>query len=112
MYYASNKKSIRATRRGRYALAEPKPDVRQMYVKKIQRRLLGNSKARVRVTAAFKKQEGNLVKRMSRVLGRAVCSVAAKRLLNKALQMRKLGLYSRVLGRSMPFRLVAVKILV
>ena len=89
VYYASNKKSIRATRRGRYALAEPKPDVRQMYVKKIQRRLLGNSKARVRVTAAFKKQEGNLVKRMSRVLGRAVCSVAAKRLLNKALQMRK-----------------------
>ena len=29
------------------------------------------------------------MKRMSRVLGRAVCSVAAKRLLNKALQMRK-----------------------
>ena len=89
MYYASNKKSIRATRRGRYALAEPKPDVRQMYVKKIQRRLLDNSKARIHVTAAFKKQEGSLVKRMSRVLGRAVCSVAAKRLLNKALQMRK-----------------------
>ena len=41
------------------------------------------------MTAAFKKQEGSLVKRMSRVLGRAVCSVAAKRLLNKALQMRK-----------------------
>ena len=58
-------------------------------MKIIQGRLVGNSKARVGVTAALKKQEGSLVKRMSRVLGRAVCSVAANRLLNKALQMCK-----------------------
>ena len=88
-YYASNRKSIRANRRGRYALAEPKPDVRQMYVKKIRGRLLSNRKARARVTAAFKKQEGSLAKQMSRVLGRTVCSVAGTRLLNKALQLRK-----------------------
>ena len=76
VYYASNRKSIRANRRGRYALAKPKPDVRQMYVKKIRRRLLSNRKARARVTAAFKKPEGSLAKQMSRVLGRTVCSVA------------------------------------
>ena len=52
-YYASNRKRIRANRRGWYALAEPKPDVRQMYVKKIRGRLVSNRKARARVTAAF-----------------------------------------------------------
>ena len=36
-YCTSNRNSIRANRRGRYALAEPKPDVRQMYVKKNSR---------------------------------------------------------------------------
>ena len=88
-YYASNRTSIRANRRRRYALAEPKPDVRLMYVKKIRGRLLSNRKARARVTAAFKKQEGSLAKPMSKVLGRTVCSVAGTTLLNKALQLRK-----------------------
>ena len=87
-YYASNRKSTHANRRGRYALVEPKPDVRQVYVKNIQGCLLSNRKARARVTAAFKKQ-GSLAKQMSRVLGRTVCSVAGTRLLNKALQLRK-----------------------
>ena len=58
-------------------------------MKNIRGRLLSNRKARARVTAAFKKQEGSLAKQMSRVLGRTVCSVAGTRLLNKALQLRK-----------------------
>ena len=60
-----------------------------MFLKKIQGGLLSNRKARARVTAAFKKQEGSLAKQMSRVLGRTVCSVAGTRLLNKALQLCK-----------------------
>ena len=61
--------------------------------------------------AAFKKQQKFLVKRMSRVLGRAVCKIAAKRLLNKGLHMRKQHDGS-LLDQSMPFRLEEVKILV
>ena len=73
-----------ANRRGRYVLAEPKPDVKDMYMEEIEDCLLGDSKARAQLMAAFKKQQKIVVKRMSRVLGRTVCKIAAKRLLNKA----------------------------
>ena len=53
-YYANNKESMCANRRDRYALAEPKPDVKGMYLKDIQASLLDNYEARVR--NAFKKQ--------------------------------------------------------
>ena len=60
-----------------------------MYMKEIEDCLLGDSKARAQLMAAFKKQQKIVVKRMSRVLGRTVCKIAAKRLLNKGLHMRK-----------------------
>ena len=61
-YYEDNKESLCANRRGRYALAEPKPDVKDMYLKAIQANLLGNSEARVQLIKAFKKQHESLVK--------------------------------------------------
>ena len=88
-YYARNRQQMCANRRGRYVLAEPKPDVKDMYMKEIEDCLLGDSKARAQLMAAFKKQQKIVVKRMSRVLGRTVCKIAAKRLLNKGLHMRK-----------------------
>ena len=88
-YYANHKESICANRRGRYILAEPKPDVREMYVKEIQSHLLNNSEARVELITVFKKQHPTVVKQMPRVMGKTVCRIAAKRLLNKALQVRK-----------------------
>ena len=88
-YYARNRQRMCANRRGRYVLAEPKPDVKDMYMKEIEDCLLGDSKARAQLMAAFKKQQKIVVKRMSRVLGRTVCKIAAKRLLNKGLHMRK-----------------------
>ena len=47
--------------------------------------MLGNKKAKAGLIKAFKQQQ-TIVKK---VTGKAVCSIAAKRLLNKALQVRK-----------------------
>ena len=113
-YCAHNRQRMCANRRGRYVLTEPKPDVKDWYMKGIEDCLLGNSKARAQLMAAYKKQHKIVVKRMSRVLGRTVCKIVAKTLLNKGLHIpsNMLGLCSRGLDQSMPFRLEEVQILV
>ena len=85
-YYAHNTESRCAYRRARYVLAEPKRDVQEQHVKEIQSHLLLNSEARVQLITAFKKRQEI---RMPRVLHKAVCRMAARRLLNKSLQTRK-----------------------
>ena len=84
-YTACNKESLNAHRRDRYALSEPKPVTKEAYLKDLQSNLLGNTKAKAHLIKAFKQQQTA----MKRVTGIAACSVAAKRLLNKALQVRK-----------------------
>ena len=88
-YYGKHGKEICASRRGRYALAEPKPAAKEFYVKEIQRLLLNDKEARVQLTEAYKKQYKSAAKRLPRVMIKAVCRIAVKRLLNKALQLRK-----------------------
>ena len=85
-YYAHNTESRCAYRRARYVLAEPKRDVQEQHVKELQNRLLLNSEARVQLITAFKKRQEI---RMPRVMSKAVCRMAARRLLNKSLQTRK-----------------------
>ena len=87
--YAENKKSICEYRRSMYVLAEPKPDVKQQYVKQIQYSLLHDSQTLVQLIKDYKKQHPDLAKRMSRAMSQAVCKIAAKKVLNKALQLRK-----------------------
>ena len=82
MYYICNRESINAYKRDKYVLSEPKPVTKDAYH---QNNLLGNKKAKTGLIKAFKQQQ-RVVKR---VTGKAVCSVAAKRLLNKTLQVRK-----------------------
>ena len=72
-----------------YILAEPKPDVKQQYVKQIQYSLLHDSQTLVQLIKDYKKQHPDLAKRMSRAMSQAVCKIAAKKVLNKALQLRK-----------------------
>ena len=72
-----------------YVLAEPKPDVKQQYVKQIQYSLLHDSQTLVQLIKDYKKQHPDLVKRMSRAMSQAVCKIAAKKVINKALQLRK-----------------------
>ncbi len=70
-------------------MAEPKPDVKELYLKAMQAHMLHDSEARSELTKAFKKQHAIVAKRVSRALGSTACRIAAKRLRNKALQMRK-----------------------
>ena len=64
-------------------------DVKQQYVKQIQYSLLHDSQTLVQLIKDYKKQHPDLAKRMSRAMSQAVCKIAAKKVLNKALQLRK-----------------------
>ena len=84
-YYSSKKESICAFKRDEYALSEPKSVTREAYIKDLTSSLVSNTKVKSNLIKSFKKQK-TVVKR---VTGKAVCSIAAKRLVNKALQVRK-----------------------
>ena len=70
---------------GTSMLFEPKPVIRNAYLVDLENNLLGNAKCKSNLIKAFKKQQTTVI----RVIGTAVCKIAAKRLLNKALQVRK-----------------------
>ena len=64
--------------------------MKEMYLKDIQLNLAGNFEAMSQLRGSFKELHPGIVKQMPRVLGRTVCRLAARRLLNKALQLRKI----------------------
>ena len=72
----------RAQKRAKYALGEPKLDVKDMYVKEILSHLLADAEARSLVSDSFPKMHIN---NKINVSVKAMCRVAAKKLLNKAL---------------------------
>ena len=84
-YYSSKKESLCAFRRDKYALSEPKSVAKNAFIKDLKNSLLSNHEVKSKLIESFKKQQ-TVVKR---VTGKAVCSVAAKRLVTKALQVRK-----------------------
>ena len=85
-YMALNRDNMCAQKRAKYVLAEPKPDVKDMYVKEIQSQLLADAEARSQLCDSFPKMHINAKNKVSRT---AICRVAAKKLLNKALQIRR-----------------------
>ena len=87
--YAKNKQIISAKKRDKYSLCEPKLAKIEMYLQEIEANLLENSKARLALIKALKKQHETQAEQARRVLGKTACRLAAKRLLNKALQVRK-----------------------
>ena len=70
-------------------MAEPKGSVIEVHVKRIQHQLLGNAGAKLELVEAFKKQSKTAAKRLPKSMVKTVCLIAAKRLCNKALQLRK-----------------------
>ena len=88
-YYAKNKNSICAKARNKYLLCEPKLDKIETYLQEIQANLLENSKARLALIKVLKEQHKTLAEQTRGVLRKTACRLAAKRLLNKALQVRK-----------------------
>ena len=63
--------------------------MKELYVKEIQCRLLGDDGAKVELLQAFHRHYKSAAKRLPRVMVRSVCKIAAKRLRNKALQLGK-----------------------
>ena len=88
-YYWKHRGRICAYRRGRYALAEPKPVAKEFYAKELPQLLLKDTKARVQLIKAYKQQYKSAAEQLPRVMIKTVCRIAAKRLLNKVLQVRK-----------------------
>ena len=58
-------------------------------MKKIQHQLLANAGAKLELVEAFKKQSKTAAKQLPKSMVKTVCLIAAKRLCNKALQIRK-----------------------
>ena len=79
-------KGICASRRSRYALAEPKGSVIEVHVKKIQHQLLANAGAKLELVEAFKKHTKTTAKQLPKCMVKTVGLIAAKRLCNKTLQ--------------------------
>ena len=88
-YHSLHKEDICLLRRARYVLAEPKPAVKEVYLKETQAHLLCDFEARSELIKVFKQVHKSVAERMPRILGKTVCRLAARRLVNKALQMRK-----------------------
>ena len=88
-YYAKHGKGICASKRSRYALAEPKGSVVEVHVKKIQPQLLANAGAELELVEAFKKQSKTAAKCLPKCMVKTVGLIAAKKLCNKALQLCK-----------------------
>ena len=70
-------------------MSEPKLDVKGLYQKEIQHKLLDDSDAKVQLMKAFKKHGSNVVQQPPRLMPNAVCRLAATRVLSKALVFRK-----------------------
>ena len=88
-HYAKNKNSICAKARNKYSLCEPKLDKIETYLQEMEANLLNNSKARLALIKVLKEQHKTLAEQARGVLGKTACRLATKRLLNKALQVRK-----------------------
>ena len=86
-YYTKNAAAIRASVRARHALAEPKADVVATYVTSVECSLFHDQKAKLELADAFQQYAAPMCK--AATFARAVCKVAARRLVNKALQKCK-----------------------
>ena len=77
-YYAKHGKGICASKRSRYALAEPKGSVIEVHVKKIQHQLLANAGAKLELVEAFKKQSKAAAKCLPKCMVKTVALIEAK----------------------------------
>jgi len=84
---SKNRKSICEDKKHRYQLAEPKPYVKSLYITKLAITL---DAAKCDLFGAFKKQHKQVAADMTKAQGkRAASSVAATRVVNKVLKLRK-----------------------
>ena len=89
-YYAEHRARIGANRRRRYELTEPKPLTKENYIREITKKLISNSHASRQMLQSFKDQHEKIALKMTAATSRrAASSIAATRLVNKVLQIRR-----------------------
>ena len=82
--------SIVHDRRRRYELTEPKPLTKQNYIREITKKLTNNSPFSRQMLQSFKDQHEKIALKMTAATSRrAASSIAATRLVNKVLQIRR-----------------------
>ena len=90
-YYAKHRAQFCAGMRQRYDLAEPKLYVQHQYITEVCRSVLGNKKVVSLLEKAFTQKHESVASEMTRATcKRAIASIAAKRLVNRVLRLRKL----------------------
>ena len=89
-YYAKHRAQYCAGMRQRYDLAEPKLYIQHQYVTEVCRSVLRNKKVVSLLEKAFTEKYESVASDMTRATcKRAIASIAAKRLVNTALRLRK-----------------------
>ena len=89
-YYAKHRAQYCAGMRQRYDLAEPKLYVQHQYITEVCRSVLGNKKVVSLLEKAFTQKHESVASEMTRATcKRAIASIAAKRLVNRELRLRK-----------------------
>ena len=90
-YHCCHKKEICLNKKARYNLTHPKPHVTEKNVKCVQANLLDNPEAKSKLKKKFKGLNPYVAQSMGRGLKVAVCRIAARKLINKVLQIRRLN---------------------
>ena len=89
-YYAKHRSQYCAGMRQRYDLAEPKLYVQHQYITEVCRSVLSNKKVVSLLEKAFTQKHESVASEMTRAsCKRAIASIAAKRLVNRVLRLRK-----------------------
>ena len=90
-YHCCYKNKICNIKKARYHLAPPTPVVTEVKLRKVQSNLLNDVEAKSDLIKVFKMLHGGTVKHVSSGLGKTVCQIAARKLVNKVLQSRKIS---------------------
>ena len=88
-YHCCYKNKICNIKRARYHLTPPTPVVTEVKLRNIKANLLSDVEAKSDLIKVFKMLHGGTVKHVSSGLGKTVCQIAARKLVNKVLQSRK-----------------------
>ena len=91
--YCCYKNKICNIKKARYHLAPPTPVVTEVKLRQVQANLLNDVEAKSDLIKVFKMKmlHGGTVKHVSSGLGKTVCQIAARKLVNKVLQSRKIS---------------------
>ena len=90
LYHKKNKQSISIARKARYALNKPKTDTREVYVKRMKKRITSKPTLKRELLRAFRSCCNPLAEKIKpSKLANAVLNISTRKLLNRVLKARK-----------------------